>query len=516
MTLDPTRTRRTHLDFGACHGGVVPKSWISSLTMLSRSRNVLPRSVLASSVRLARAQSTASDAELSMLEALLKDAKKRKSDEAKAAAAAVDGGGPKFQVQTFNAISPSGLSRFPSANFMLTGSSGKVPDGVAEEPHAILLRSHKLQSPEVQDSVRAIARCGAGTNNIPLDEMTKRGIPVFNTPGANANSVKELALCGLFLAARGVVEGINHVTDVILKEETEHKKINARVEKDKSKFAGGELQGKTLAVLGLGNIGAMVAESALALDMDVIGFDPKISVDAAWRLPSEVKKMGSLAEAFAAADYVSINMPYIKGVTHHIIGEEVLSQMKPGCSLVNFARAEIVDGAALKKLYDAGHKGKYVCDFPDEFLTGHKQFICIPHLGASTDEAEDNCAKMAADQILNFLETGTIKNSVNFPAASLDRQEEDNARLCIVNTNKPGVLGEITTLLGSLNLNIAQQLNTSRDEIAYNVVDLQDFPEGDAATEVQEKILSLDGVISTRIIWTGSVHEGPKSFMVKA
>jgi len=399
---------------------------------------------------------------------------------------------------------------------MLTGSSGKVPDGTGEEPHAVLLRSHKLKTEEVASSVRAIARCGAGTNNIPIDEMTKRGIPVFNTPGANANSVKELALCGLFLAARGVVEGINHVNNVILKEETEHKTINARVEKDKSKFAGGEIQGKTLAVLGLGNIGAMVAESAIALGMNVVGFDPKISVDAAWRLPSEVKKMSSLTEAFAAADYVSINMPYIKGVTHHIIGEEVISVMKPNCSIINFARAEIVDGAALKKMYDAGHTGKYVCDFPDEYLTGHKNFLCIPHLGASTDEAEDNCAKMAADQILNFLETGTIKNSVNFPAAQLDRQEAENARLCIVNLNKPGILGTITTLLGSLNLNIAQQLNTSRDEIAYNVVDLQDFPEGDAATDVQQKLLALDGVLSTRIIWTGSVQEGPSSFMTKA
>jgi len=326
----------------------------------------------------------------------------------------------------------------------------------------------------------------------------------------------ELALCGLFLAARGVVEGINHVNNVISKEEADHKAIAARIEKDKKFFAGGEIQGKTLAVLGLGNIGAMVAESALALGMNVVGFDPKISVDAAWRLPSEVKKMSLLTDAFATADYVSINMPYIKGVTHGIISEEVLAQMKPTCSILNFARGEIVDGDALLKMYQKGHTGKYVCDFADEKMQGHKNFICIPHLGASTDEAEDNCAKMAADQVLNFLETGTIKNSVNFPAASLDRQDAEHARLCIVNYNKPGILGTITTLLGSLNLNIAQQLNTSRDDIAYNVVDLQDFPEGEAAVEVQQKLLALDGVLSTRIIWTGSVMEGPSSFYTKA
>ena len=304
-------------------------------SMLSVSRAVRARASCAPAcARLVRAQSTASSDELSLLETLLKEAKKRKAEEAKAAAAAASGdGGPKFQVQTFNAISPSGLSRFPASSFMLTGSSGKVPEGTPDEPHAVLLRSHKVKNEEIAPSVRAIARCGAGTNNIPIDEMTKRGIPVFNTPGANANSVKELALCGLFLAARGVVQGINHTNNVICKEESDHKAIAARIEKDKSKFAGGEIAGKTLAVLGLGNIGAMVAESALALGMDVVGFDPKISVDAAWRLPSEVKKMSSLQDAFATADYVSINMPYIKGVTHHIIGEEVLSQMKPTCAL---------------------------------------------------------------------------------------------------------------------------------------------------------------------------------------
>jgi len=250
--------------------------------------------------------------------------------------------------------------------------------------------------------------------------------------------------------------------------------------------------------------------------MNVVGYDPKISVDAAWRLPSSVEKMPSLQDACAAADFVSINMPYIKGVTHGVIDASCFDVMKPTCSIVNFARGEIVDGAALLKAYENGHTGKYVSDFPDEFLQEHPNFICIPHLGASTEEAEDNCAAMAAEQVIDFLETGTIKNSVNFPTASLDVQDPEHTRLCVINKNEPGVLGAITTALGSLGVNIAQQLNTSRDAIAYNVVDLQDFPQGEAAAEVQSKLLELDGVLSTRIIWTGSVREGPSSFLTKA
>ncbi len=349
-----------------------------------------------------RALTSASQGELALLETLLKEAKKRQAAADAAAKAQDEGEGSengKFQIQTFNAISPVGLSRFPKRSFALTGSSGSLPNDTEEEPHAILLRSHKLQDEEVAPSVRAIARCGAGTNNIPIAAMTDRGIPVFNTPGANANAVKELVLCGLFLSSRGVIEGIRHTREVICAEEKEHKARNARVEKDKSKFAGQELAGKTLAVLGLGNIGAMCAEAALALGMKVVGFDPKISVDAAWRLSAQVRKMDSIEEAFAAADYVTVNMPYIPGVTHHAINEEVLSHMKPTAHILNFARGEIVDGAAMARLYQRGHSGRYISDFPDEHLQDHPKFVCIPHLGASTAEAEDNCARMAADQV---------------------------------------------------------------------------------------------------------------------
>jgi len=473
-------------------------------------------------VRLARrGLSTNDNAEIGLLRELLAKATEREEAAKKAAREAelaeAAGGGNKFQIQTFNAISPSGLERFPSKQFFLTGSSGKLPEGVNEEAHAVLLRSHKLQPEEVSSTVRAIARCGAGTNNVPIAAMTERGIPVFNTPGANANSVKELVLCGLLLASRGIVEGVSHTKNVIVPEEKgDHKAIAARIEKDKKFFGGQELLGKTLGICGLGNIGAMVAEAALALGMKVVGHDPKLSVEAAWRLSSQVGRCNSLDEVFEKADYVSINMPYIKGVTHHAVSAEVLSKMKPTCHILNFARAEIVDGEALVNLYANGHKGKYVCDFADEHMQSNENFMCIPHLGASTEEAEDNCAAMAASQVINFLETGTIVNSVNFPTASLDYQGRDHTRLCIVNKNIPGVVGEITTLLGGRGVNIAQQLNTSRDSIAYNVLDLQDFPEGEESDALQAALASINGVISTRMIWTGSADEGPKNFYTTA
>ena len=265
--------------------------------------------------------------DLELLEKLMQKAKARAAEIEAAEKAAAASAGPRFQVQTFNAISPVGLKAFPERSFVMTGSSGPVPPGTDEEPHAVLLRSHKVQTEEIMPSVRAIARCGAGTNNIPLDLMTARGIPVFNTPGANANAVKELVITGLLLASRGIIEGIQHTKTKIVPEEGEHKKIAARIEKDKKHFVGQELAGKTIAVCGLGNIGAMVAEAAIGLGMNVVGYDPKISVDAAWRLPNTVIKVASLEEAFAAADYVTINMPYIKGVTHHAINADVLAKM---------------------------------------------------------------------------------------------------------------------------------------------------------------------------------------------
>jgi len=462
---------------------------------------------------LSRVVSRAVSTDVGLLEQLLAQAKHRDAEEAaakaKAEAAELEGGNARFHIMTKNAISPVGLDLFPKKHFMV--STGDA----SEEAHAVLLRSHKLQSAEIQSSVRAIARCGAGTNNIPVAEMTERGIPVFNTPGANANSVKELVLCGLLLSARGVVEGINHTSSKIVPEEPGHKEIAARIEKDKKHFGGIELVGKTLAVCGLGNIGAMVAEASLALGMKVVGYDPKISVEAAWRLPSEVKRCESLADAFEKADFVSINMPYIKGVTHHAINAEVMANMKPTCGILNFARAEIVDTAALIEKYSNGHKGKYICDFADEVMQNHPKFICIPHLGASTEEAEDNCAVMAAEQVISFIETGTIRNSVNFPATYLEVQKSSVARLCVINKNVAGSLGEITTLVGNIGFNIAQQINSSRDSIAYNVIDLDNCSTDEEAANLQSKLMELEAVISTRLIWTGSAAEGPGSYFTK-
>ena len=408
-----------------------------SQEVLRASRGVVTRSLHATA---------APRSDIDLLQKLLDAAKAREAEEAAAAKAAMaaeaSGGGSKFQVQGFNALSPVGTELFPKSSFWLTGSCGELPDGVEAEPHAILLRSHKLQPDEVGDSVRAIARFGAGTNNIPIDAMTQRGIPVFNTPGANANSVKELVLAGLLLGARGVVEGIQHVNDKIVPEENgDFKKVAARIEKDKKHFGGHELVGKTLAIAGLGNIGNLVADAALALGMNVVGYDPKISVDAAWRVPREVQKAASLTELFSKADYVSINMPYIKGAvsaaaplphcsprsmpprpvdqparprtalppaqsaaahtlthhpptknhppnhpparrpsvvyvqTHHIIDAEVLGAMKPTTNILNFSRAEIIDGAALKRCFDNGHSGSAPPPRPPARPPAHWAFL---------------------------------------------------------------------------------------------------------------------------------------------
>jgi D-3-phosphoglycerate dehydrogenase len=491
--------------------------------MLSRARSVVGRQPAAAMAVHARALATsATAAELDLLEELMKKTKARAKAEAEAEAAAQSGSegtgnGTRFQIQTFNAISPVGLKTFEPGTFMLTGSSGKVAEGVEEEPHAVLLRSHKLQPEEVGPMVRAIARCGAGTNNIPIDAMTARGIPVFNTPGANANAVKELVVAAMLCASRDIIGGVNHVKTKIQVEEPDHKAIAKRIETDKKHFGGQELAGKTLGVCGLGNIGAMVAEAAIALGMKVVGYDPKISVDAAWRLPNSVKKVSSLEEVAKNSDYISINMPYIPGVTSGIINGSVLSEMKPSCHILNMARGEIVDGEALLDIYKKGHKGKYICDFADEFMQEHPNFVCIPHLGASTEEAEDNCAKMAAEQIISFLETGEIRNSVNLPNTALSRQAGDTSRLCIITENKAGMLGQLTTYLGESGINIAQQINTSRDSIAYNVIDIDESSmTRERAAELQQAIIDIDGVISTRIIWTGSAAEGPSNFLTTA
>mmetsp|Transcript_10570 Transcript_10570/g.18715 ORF Transcript_10570/g.18715 Transcript_10570/m.18715 type:complete len:485 (-) Transcript_10570:29-1483(-) len=456
----------------------------------------------------ARAFSSAQAEEIKMLEKLLAEARGREgADESKSAAAAASAG-PKFNIGTFNAISPEGLARFPPSMYdhMAMGSD----DAANEEIHAVLLRSQKIGSADIPDTVRAIARCGSGTNNIDVEAMTERGIPVFNTPGANANAVKELAVCGILLASRGIVEGISHVHKIVEEEGLdEFPKIKKRVETDKKMFVGREVAGKKLGIVGLGHIGASVAQTGIALGMDVMGYDPAISLDAAWRLPGHVlERASSITELCEQCDYISLHVPYMKE-THHLISADILKKMKPTCHIVNFARGELVDTAAMRSLYDSGDRtGRYIADFADEFLHDHPKVVLMPHLGASTAEAEENAASMAAAEIIDFIETGTVINSVNFPTTKLDAVNAESRRICIVNKNVPGMLGLITSTLGGSNINIIQQINTSRGNLAYNVIDVADTVSDDELVALQADIAKLDGVLSSRVISSGNAKPG--------
>jgi len=412
----------------------------------------------------------------------------------------------KYTVHTYNKISPQGLERFPS-KFYTVAPAGDDDDGGGkqqQQAHALLLRSHKLQPDEIDVPVRAIARCGAGTNNIPVAKCTELGIPVFNTPGANANAVKELILCGLLLGSRRIVDGINHMTSL-----GRQGLARERVEKDKALFGGREVRGKVLAVIGLGHIGASTARDATHLGMTVQGYDPGLSVQSALRLPREITLADSIASAVTNADYVSINIPYIKGTveeggTHGIIGRDVLAHMKQDAVLLNFARGELVDSEALKDVLD--HGAKYVSDFPDDVVWNHENAVLLPHLGASTAEAEDEAAAMAAETIRDYLEHGTIRNSVNFPTTELPERHERIIRITVVNKNIPGMLSKITECLGRAGLNIAQQLNQSRGDVAYNVIDLDPSAHDDDSkhvrlTDLQKEMTMLEGVLSTRILF---------------
>jgi len=329
--------------------------------------------------------------------------------------------------------------------------------------------------------------------------MTELGIPVFNTPGANANAVKELVLCGLLLGSRRVIDGINHMKDL-----GKQGLARERVEKDKSLFGGREIKGKTLAVIGLGHIGSMTARDASELGMKVQGYDPGLSVESALKLPRNLKLLDSITAAIADADYISINIPYIKGEggTHGIIGKDVIEHFKPDAVVLNFARGELVDSEAMKEFLDSGH-GRYVTDFPDDLLWDHKNTVILPHLGASTEEAEDAAASMAADTIRDFLETGAIRNSVNFPTVSLPECPGGTVRLTVVNKNIPGCIAAMTEVIAEEGLNIVQQINQSRGEIAYNVLDIDTAGHENVVCfkTVQERVTMLDGVLSSRVIY---------------
>ena len=387
------------------------------------------------------------------------------------------------QVLTLNQISIKGLERLPRDCYEIASEFS--------HPDAILLRSHKLQAADIADSVLAIARAGAGVNNIPVAACTERGIPVFNSPGANANAVKELVATGLLLGSRGIVEGINYVHT--LGEMHDEVELNKTLEAHKKHFKGSELVGKTLGVVGLGAIGSMVAEMALTLGMDVVGYDPALSVEAAWRLSSQVRKADTLSALFARCDYISLHLPVLDS-TRGLINAELLGAIQPDTCLLNFARQEIVDESAILHALDEGNLRRYIADFPSPELIGRDDVILMPHIGASTDEAEDNCAIMAAEQLRDFLENGNIRNSVNFPTLELERVT--GCRLSVTNENVPRILGSVLSILADHNINVIDMLNKSRDEVAYNLIDISTH----AADDVLAQMRAIEGVINVRLI----------------
>lgn len=389
-----------------------------------------------------------------------------------------------FQIKTYNKISHKGLGRF-SPDLYQVGPEVSKPD-------AYVLRSQKLHDEEVPSSLVAVARAGAGVNNVPVVDYTKLGIVAFNTPGANANAVKELVMAGMLLSSRDILGGREFVNT--LTEMTDAGEMSKLLEAEKKRFAGSELKGKTLGVVGLGAIGSMVAEMALSMGMEVVGYDPALSVEAAWRLPSQVRKMESLNALLSASDYVSLHVPAIPA-TQHLINADTLALMKPSAVVVNFAREAIVDATAVAAALDAGRLRQYVCDFPEPCLIGRSDVIALPHIGASTAEAEENCAVMAADQLRDFLENGNIKNSVNFPQIAMGRAE-GTTRITFSNQNVSGVLGHVLSIFAEHNVNVIDMMNKSREDVAYNILDVAEQPTDD----LLEKLNAVEHVIRVRVI----------------
>ena len=387
------------------------------------------------------------------------------------------------RIKTYNALSSKGLKRFDPEWF-------EVGEGV-DDPSAILLRSHKLQEAEIPDSVVAIARAGAGVNNIPVALCSERGIPVFNTPGANANAVKELVAAAMLLASRDIVGGIAFARDQ--DDSLAAADFSALMEREKKRFAGSELAGKTLGVIGLGAIGSLVARLGLDLGMDVVGFDPALSVEAAWRLPSEVRRMKDVQTLLGCSDFISLHLPVLDS-TRGLINADMLKHFRSGSCLVNFAREEIVVTEDLVDALNSGTLSRYVADFPNPLLLGRDDAILMPHIGASTAEAEENCAVMAADQLKGFLELGNIRNSVNFPPIELERTTD--FRITISNQNEPGMLSHILALIGEDGLNVADLLNKSIGNIAYNIIDLDGVPQDTLLAQIR----GLSGVLNLRVI----------------
>ena len=380
-----------------------------------------------------------------------------------------------YKVRTYNQIALKGLERFPRQSY-------EVGSDIAH-PDAYLLRSQKLHELPVPETLLAVARAGAGVNNIPVSDYSRRGIVVFNTPGANGNAVKELVMAGMLLACRGVLPALGYVAALDAKSDAAV--MAQQIEKDKSRFSGTELKGKTLGIVGLGMIGGMVAEMALAMGMKVVGFDPALSIDAAWRLSNDVVRMENLQSLLSRSDYVTFHVPAIEA-TKHMINESTLALMKPSAVLLNFARESVVDAAAVARALDAGALARYVCDFPEPVLIGHAKVVALPHIGASTEESEENCAVMAANQLVDYLQNGNVTNSVNYPSIHMDRSP-GTSRLTFCNDNVAGVLGNVLSVLAERQINVIDMVNKSRGDLAINIIDV-------ASTDCSELAVALAAV----------------------
>ncbi len=386
-----------------------------------------------------------------------------------------------FKILTINQISSLGLNRFP-ADYYQVGSD-------IAEPDAILVRSQNLLNWKIPGSVKAIGRAGAGTNNIPVSEMNTRGIPVFNTPGANANAVKELVLAGMLLAARNLVPALQFV-DIMQGDDVS---LNKQAENEKKRFSGIELPGRTLGIIGLGEIGRLVANAAIKLGMKVIGYDPKITVDSAWSLSAEVKKAHSMGDLLRHSEFVTVHIPLLDS-THHLIDEKHVKMMNPNVILLNFSRGAIVDEDAILAGIAANKIKYYVCDFPSQKLQHQKAVVTLPHLGASTLEAEENCAVMVVNQLIDHLQNGSITNTVNFPDIYMER--ESPYRVAVANANVPNILGQISTSMAKAGLNIHNMINKSRGEMAYTLADV-DSP---VPQHVVDEIAGITGVLMARYL----------------
>jgi D-3-phosphoglycerate dehydrogenase len=387
----------------------------------------------------------------------------------------------KYRVRVLNNISAGGLKRLPWDRFAVSAD--------VDDPHAILVRSADLHGMDISESLLAVGRAGSGTNNIPVPAMSERGIPVFNAPGANANAVKELVVAGMLIAARNIDDALSSLSTI----DPDDAELEKKVEAGKKTFAGYELAHHTLGIVGLGKIGCLVADAAIKLGMHVIGYDPEITVDSAWSLPATVKKAHSLGEVLKHSNFLSLHVPLVDA-TRSMIDAGGIAQMKPGAVVLNFSRGGVVEEVAILEALQSGQLSKYVCDFPDPQLAGQPGVILLPHLGASTQEAEENCAVMVVDQVRDYLLDGTIQNSVNFPDVILPR--ESRFRVAIANANVPNMVGGISHEMAVAGLNIATMTNKSRRDLAYTLVDV----DSEVPDSVIKAISAIDGVLMVRYL----------------